>query len=357
MPTRRESDSALNPVDLAARMMEIDSTSGREGPLIDWTQAFLAEREWRVTRIPVSAGRDDVLATLPEFGAGAPLVTLSTHLDTVPPFMPPRLDGDVLRGRGACDAKGIAASMICAAERLRTRGVPVALLFVVGEEVSHDGAHAADAWVRASGLRSRALINGEPTESTLARGTKGAIRVIVRTTGKAAHSAYPHLGRSATAQLAHLLAELDSLDLPRDEALGETTINIGVVSGGIADNVVAPAAEARLMARLVSPVDEVRERLTRWAAGRAELEFGVTMPAMRLNLVPGFKTSVVAFATDVPALGAWGTPYLFGPGSIHVAHGDDEHVRADELHAAVDAYERLALAVGEQAPAAQTSAH
>jgi acetylornithine deacetylase len=231
--------------------------------------------------------------------------------------------------------------MLCAAERLRARGRPVAMLFVVGEETTHDGAHAADAWARATGFRSVALVDGEPTESTLALGTKGAIRVIVRTTGEAAHSAYPHLGRSATRALVHLLAELDALDLPRDDLLGETTVNIGSLAGGVADNVVAPSAEARLMARLVGPADDVYARLERWAAGRASLERSIEIPAMRLGTLEGFPTSVVAFATDIPAMPAWGTPYLFGPGSIHVAHRDDEHVEIDALRAAVDSYERI----------------
>ena len=324
-------------VALAEWLMATDSTSGGEAPL---TRAFgdaLAARGWALTRIPAPHGRENLLATA---GAG-PWVTLSTHLDTVPPFIPPRRDAQRLYGRGACDAKGIAAAMVCAAERLRAAGLPVALLFVVGEETTHDGAHAANEWAVANGFRSLALVNGEPTESTLALGTKGALRVVVRTAGEAAHSAYPHLGRSATRALVQLLAELDGLELPSDALLGETTINIGRLAGGVADNVVAPSAEARLMARLVTDADEVWARLARWSDGRATLERGVEMPPVRLGTVPGFPTSVVAFATDIPALTAWGTPYLFGPGSIHVAHRDDEHVSLSELAGAVDRYETL----------------
>lgn len=236
--------------------------------------------------------------------------------------------------------------MLAAAERLRGAGIPVALLFVVGEETSHDGAHAANAWAAEHSFPSIALINGEPTESTLALGTKGAMRVVLRTEGMAAHSAYPHLGHSATRALVHLLAELDDLAMPTDALLGETTINIGRLSGGVADNVVAPHAEARLMARLVSDGDEVWTRLERWCAGRATLERGVEIPLARLGTVEGYPTSVVAFATDIPALPAWGTPHLFGPGSIHVAHRDDEHVLIADLMAAVDSYERLVRAIG-----------
>jgi acetylornithine deacetylase len=322
---------------LAEWMMATDSTSGDETALLDALTDGLAARRWRTTRIPVAPDRANLLATS---GAG-PYVTLSTHLDTVPPFLPPRGEKGRLYGRGACDAKGIAAAMVCAAEQLRAAGVPIALLFVVGEETTHDGAHAANDWATANGFESIALVNGEPTESTLALGTKGAMRMILRTEGQAAHSAYPHLGRSATSALVHLLAELDSLPMPSDPLLGETTINIGRLAGGVADNVVAPSAEARLMARLVTSPDDVWERLARWSAGRATLERSIEVPPVRLGSLPGYPTSVVAFATDIPAMPDWGTPYLFGPGSIHVAHRDDEYVEIGELSAAVDSYEKL----------------
>ncbi len=326
-------------VELAVQLMEVESTSGGEGALIALVERMLVAREWRVVRIPVSPGRDDVLATRRDEG---PFVTLSTHLDTVPPHLPPRVDGDRLRGRGACDAKGIAAAMISAAERLDEQGVPVALLFVVGEEVSHDGAHAANEWVARTGFVSRVLINGEPTEGTLALGTKGAKRVSLRVHGVAAHSAYPKLGLSATRELARILAGIDDLSWPRDEVLGDTTINIGVISGGVADNVVAPSAEARLMARTVGPPEPVLTQLRELVGDRGEVRQGITAPAVRLGVLPGYPTSVVAFATDIPALSNWGRPYLLGPGSIHVAHRDDEHIRIEELRAAVGTYERLA---------------
>lgn len=332
---------SLDVVSLAQRLMSIDSTSGREGELMTQVHALLAQRAWTVTRIPVSEGRFAVFARTGD----APFVTLSTHLDTVPPYIAPRLDGDVLWGRGACDAKGIAAAMMCAADVLRAEGAPVALLFVVGEEVTHDGAHASDDWIAKSGLTSRAIVDGEPTESMLGSGTKGAMRVIVRTTGEPAHSAYPQLGHSAIDDLVALLAQLPALAFPHSDLFGPTTVNIGHISGGVADNVVAPWAEARLMARTVSPAEDVMRVFERWAAGRATVEQGVTVPPVKLGVVPGFETSVVAFATDIPALGNWGTPYLFGPGSIHVAHRDDEHVRVDELRAAVEAYARIARAL------------
>ena len=319
--------------------MAIDSTTGSEAGVIDATAFLLEQLGWSVLRVPVSSGRDCLLGRSGE----DPVVTLSTHLDTVPPFIPPSISGDRLAGRGACDAKGIAASMMVAAGRLRDQQVPVALLFVVGEETTHDGARAANQWAAANlQARPRVLINGEPTDSTLALGTKGAMRLVVRTTGRAAHSAYPELGDSAITRLVELLAEIDQLPLPTDPVLGRTTVNIGAISGGVADNVIAPAAEARLMARLVTPAHEVLPVLERWASGRATIELGVTVPPVRLRAIDGFPTSVAAFATDLPSLTNWGTPYLFGPGSVHVAHTDDEHVSIAELERAVDAYVRLA---------------
>jgi acetylornithine deacetylase len=334
-----------NPADVVAItqwLMSFDSTSGRETALTTAFGEALEHRGWALTRIPAPVGRENLLATA---GPG-PYVTLSTHLDTVPPHLPAVLASGRVRGRGACDAKGIAAAMLCAGERIRSAGGSVAMLFVVGEETTHDGAHAANDWARARSFPSIALVNGEPTESTLALGTKGALRVLVRTEGEAAHSAYPQLGRSATLALVQLLAQLDTVAMPSDPLLGETTINIGWLSGGVADNVVAPSAEARLMARLVSDADDVWARLERWSRGRATLERGIEVPPVRLGTLPGFPTSVVAFATDIPALPAWGTPYLFGPGSIHVAHRDDEYIEIAELQSAVDSYESLVRRIG-----------
>ncbi len=321
--------------ELAIRLMEVESTSGNESLVVTVMEELLTSRRWYTERIPVTPGRDCVLGV----SAADPLITLSTHLDTVPPYVPPRLDGDTLHGRGACDAKGIAASMILAGEKLRSQGVPVALLFVVGEETTHDGAHAANA----RPTTSRVLINGEPTESTLALGTKGALRVQVRAQGKAAHSAYPDMGTSAIHALVGALADIHAYPWPTDDLLGETTVNVGMIAGGVADNVFAPSADARVMFRTVTPVESLWPHIEQWANGRVHVERGILAPPMHLNVLPGFATSVAKFATDVPALDRWGTPYLFGPGSIHVAHTMEERVSVGELDRAVDAYVRIAL--------------
>jgi acetylornithine deacetylase len=335
--------SPLDPVALTMDLARVPSVSGEEGEVVGVVNELLRGRGWEVHRIPVTPGRDDILATT----GAPPVLTFSTHLDTVPPFIAPRLDGDRLSGRGCCDAKGIAAAMICAAERLRAEGMPIALLFVIGEESAHDGATAANDVT----TTSRVLINGEPTERILATGTKGALVATLRTMGRAAHSAYPHLGHSATRDLVRLLATLDSVVLPTDPVLGPSTVNIGMLSGGLAENVVAPSAEARLMIRLVGPAGVVESQLRDWAEPKGNLEFTRLVPPVHLKTVPGFETGVVAFATDIPRLTNWGTPYLFGPGSIHVAHTDHEFVSAADLVRAVDDYVRLARATLEAAGA------
>ena len=321
---------------IAMQLMATESATNAEGPVITVAEGILTGLGWNVRRIAVTPGRDNLLA----WGEQPVGLVFSTHLDTVPPYHPPRIEGDRLLGRGACDAKGIAAAMICAATSLRAEGMAVGLLLVVGEEAPHDGARAANAIKNSC----RVLINGEPTESKLAVGTKGALRCTITTSGKAAHSAYPHLGVSATSKLVALLTELELLPLPSHPVLGVTTVNIGGLAGGVADNVVAPSATARLMIRIVTSGEETIAILRQWLGDRGELQVETIVPPVLLGSVPGFDTDVVAYATDVPELSHWGTPYLFGPGSIHVAHTDHEYIEIAELRAAVPAYERLAKA-------------
>jgi acetylornithine deacetylase len=292
-------------------------------------------RGWNVTLQEVSRGRANVWAS--RSGGG---VTLSTHLDTVPPYVQPRLEGTKLYGRGSSDAKGIAAAMLVAADRLVTAGEKrVELLFVVGEEKGSDGARAANNL----GTKSRFLINGEPTESKLASGAKGSLRATIRIRGREAHSAYPHLGRSAIEPMLELLPTLRKLPLPSDPVLGDTTVNIGTIKGGTEANVIPAHAEAEIMFRLVSDVEPIKKMISEWAKkGGADVEFGSHIPAQRFATVPGFDTESVAYTSDIPLLSNWGEPFLFGPGSIHVAHTPDEYIDVNELRESVDAYERLA---------------
>jgi acetylornithine deacetylase len=320
-------------VALAAELLAIPSTTRDEGRAVEFVARWLVARGWNVTVQEVTPGRGNVWAS--RQGGG---VTLSTHLDTVPPYVPPRSQGGKLFGRGACDAKGIAAAMLTAADRLAAAGEErVDLLFVVGEERGSDGARIANQLP----ATSKFLINGEPTESILASGSKGALRFIARTRGREAHSAYPHLGESAIVPMLRLLPELETLELPRDKVLGDTTINIGLIRGGTEANIIPGLCEAEMMIRLVGDPEPVKKVIGTWAAGRAEIEYGSYTPAQHFHTVPGFEAKPVAFATDVPLLTNWGTPLLFGPGSIHVAHTTEEFVAVDELRASVGHYERL----------------
>jgi acetylornithine deacetylase len=320
-------------VALATELLSIASTTRDEGLAVEFVARWLVARNWNVTVQEVSPGRGNVWAS--RKGGG---VTLSTHLDTVPPYIPPKLEGNKLKGRGACDAKGIAAAMLVAADGLASSGEErVDLLFVVGEERGSDGARAANQLP----ATSRFLINGEPTESILASGSKGALRVIARTRGREAHSAYPHLGASAIEPMMRLLPELASLDLPKDRVLGETTINVGLIRGGTEANIVPGLCEAEMIVRIVGDPAPVKKAMEAWAQGRAEIEYGAYTPPQLFHTVSGFEAKPVAFATDVPLLANWGTPLLFGPGSIHVAHTPDEFIAVDELRASVDHYERL----------------
>jgi aspartate kinase len=333
-PTR---SGPLDVVELATHLIAIPSLSGHEHAVSDFVIDLLNARGWDVRTQPVSAGRVNVWAT-----RGTGEVTLSTHLDTVPHFFPPRRDDGKLFGRGSCDAKGIAAAMICAAQRLADDGEErVDLLFVVGEELRSDGARAAASLP----ATSRWLVNGEPTESKLVSASKGSLRLVLRTRGQEAHSAYPELGRSAVASMVALLADLQGLRLPSDPALGDTTLNVGTIRGGSAANVFAGECECETMIRLVGDVDEVKKIISARVSGRAELEWGSHIPTQRFHVIDGFETATVAYTSDVPILAAWGTPLMFGPGSIHHAHTEEEHVSLQELTSAVGAYEKIVRAV------------
>lgn len=324
---------------LTRALVDIDSTTGEELRVGDFLfthlQKLAAAHGGQVERMAAGPQRDNILVTF-----GAPVVTLSTHMDTVPPFFGSREDAEYIYGRGSCDAKGIIAAMIGAAETLLTSGARnFALLFVVGEERSSIGAQVAATEPRGS----RFLINGEPTENYLAIGSKGALRYELTAKGKLAHSAYPELGHSAIHALLDALREIRELELPTDALLGATTLNVGTISGGRAPNVVADEARAEIMFRLVNKPNGLRAGVERICAEhRMNAREVLFTPAAHLGALPDFPTSVVAFTTDIPAFdGAWGKPYLIGPGSIHVAHTLEERIPKKELKEAVEIYARM----------------
>ena len=284
--------------------------------------------------LPVEERRNNVLAWW-----GEPAVTLSTHMDTVPPFFASREDEEHIWGRGACDTKGIIASMIFAVRDLLQVGYRnIALLFVVGEERNSAGALAAAKSPRGS----KFLINGEPTENKLALGSKGALRLELVARGRMAHSAYPELGESAIEKLLDALHDVRRIELPFNDILGPSTLNIGTISGGRAPNVIADHAQAELFVRLVDSGDATLAAMKQAVNGRAEIREVLTIPAVLLGSLPGFETTVVSYTTDIPALGeSWGKPYLMGPGSIHVAHTIEERIPKAEVLEAVQIYKRM----------------
>lgn len=328
----------MNLFELTRTLVDIESTTSYEKPAADFLFAHLSalagRTGGRVERMAVAPERDNVFACW-----GEPVVTLSTHIDTVPPFFPSREDGEFIWGRGACDAKGIIAAMIAAAEKLLDAGVKnFGLLFVVGEERDSLGAKYAAAHPRGT----RFLINGEPTENQLALGSKGALRFEITAQGKLAHSAYPELGHSAIHALLDVLQDIRAIPLPHDALLGQSTLNVGTISGGRAPNVVADNAHAEIMFRTVGDPAETRAAVLAAAAGRAEAREVLHTAAVRLAALDGIPTTVVAFATDIPTFnGAWGQPYLIGPGSIHVAHTAEERIPKDQLSDAVEIYARM----------------
>ncbi len=339
--------SRTDPIELTRRLVAVASTTYHEYEVGVFLEDYLRGAGWDVERMAVpkpAAGtpgaegggeRFNLFASMPGV---APVVVLSTHMDTVPPYVELGEDAEYLYGRGTCDAKGIIAAQVAAAEELREKGIGVGLLFVVGEERDSAGAKVANANARGS----RFLINGEPTDNRLALASKGCLRVELYASGKMAHSAYPELGESAIDKLIAALHDVQALPLPVVEGIGDSTLNIGLVSGGRAPNVIADAAEAHLLIRLVGPAEETKAAILAAVAGRARVEFSLELPFVRMRRVGSLPTMVAKFTTDIPSLTAWGEPFLLGPGSIHVAHTPDERISKRELLEAVGLYVELA---------------
>jgi acetylornithine deacetylase len=326
----------MNVAAFTRALVDIESITGNEERVGVFLHAELSRLGWEVKKIPVEGKRVNIYAFAPE--QPRPSLVFSTHMDTVPPFIPSSEDGTCVYGRGACDAKGIIAAQIAAAETLRFEGVKVGLLFLVGEERDSQGARVANQ--QAPG--SRFLINGEPTENRMAVASKGTLRVEVVAKGKMAHSAYPELGESAIDKLLEALRRLRAMQLPVDPEVGPSTLNIGWIEGGRAPNVIPDHAKAELLYRLVGPAEEIRTDILKAVDGLAQANFGLEIPFVRLRTIDGLPSMVAAFTTDIPALTNWGEPLLIGPGSIHVAHTAGEYVEKKQLHEAVELYCNLA---------------
>jgi acetylornithine deacetylase len=325
---------------LTRQLIDVESISGNEAAVGEFLLRELAERGFKTSKMPVEANRFNVL-TLPK-GVSAPEVVFSTHMDTVPPFIGSSEDEENIYGRGACDTKGIIAAMIAAVERLREADadIPVGLLFVVGEERDSLGARIANQ--RALRPAPKYLINGEPTENKVAVASKGALRVEVIARGKMAHSAYPELGVSAIERLLSALERLRSLPMPNNPEVGPTTMNIGVIEGGRAPNVIPDFAKAQLLYRTVGPVEELKLGIVEKVGALGEVEFVLEIPFTKLRTFAGLPTMVASYTTDIPALSNWGEPTLFGPGSIHVAHTSGEFIAKKQQLEAVDIYCQMA---------------
>ena len=328
--------SATDVFALTRWLVDIESITGNEGPVGNFLCAELQRLGYAARKMPVEGARQNVYAAWP--GQEHPVVVFSTHMDVVPPFIPSSETADRIYGRGSCDAKGIIVAQIAAAEKLRAEGIYVGLLFVVGEERDSLGAKVANE----QSPGSKFLINGEPTENHIATASKGALRVELTATGKMAHSAYPELGESAIDKLLTALERLRAMELPVNPEIGPTTLNIGVIEGGRAPNVIPDAARAQLLYRLVGPSADLRQRITASVEGYARAEFVLEIPFQKLRTFEGIPTMVAKFTTDIPRLSNWGEPLLIGPGSIHVAHTDGEYIEKSQLLEAVDLYAGIA---------------
>ena len=322
----------MDVVAFTRQLVDIESITGNEALVGDVVHSELSRLGYQTSKLPVEGNRCNVYATSPQ--QPKPTIVFSTHMDTVPPFIPSSEDATRIYGRGSCDAKGIIAAQIAAAQRLREENVHVGLLFLVGEERNSLGAQVANQ--QSPGCKF--LVNGEPTENRMATASKGTLRVNVIAEGRMAHSAYPELGESAIDKLLEALNRLRAMKLPDEEGIGPCTLNIGVIEGGRAPNVIPDKARAQLLYRLVGPTNELRREIERAVAGLAKVEFILEIPFLRLRTLDGLPTMVAAFTTDIPALTNWGEPLLIGPGSIHVAHTVGEYVEKQQLTDAVDLY-------------------
>jgi acetylornithine deacetylase len=336
----------MDPITLTRQLVDIESISGNEAAVGNYLYGELCRLGYQTTKMAVEGDRANVYAISPE--QPHPAVVLSTHMDTVPPFIPSSENATRIYGRGACDAKGIIAAQIAASERLRQQGIYIGLLFVVGEERDSLGAKVANEYIAKQQAASQQaqgckyLVNGEPTENRIALASKGTLRVEVTASGRMAHSAYPELGESAIDKLIEALTRLRAMPLPSDPEIGPCTLNIGLIEGGRAPNVIPDYAHADLLYRLVGPSQELRRQILETAGSLVKVEVPLELPFLRLRTVDGLPTMIAAFTTDIPKLTNWGEPLLIGPGSIHVAHTDGEFIEKQQLAEAIDLYYAIA---------------
>ena len=327
----------MDAVTFTRQLVDIESITGNEAAVGNYLYGELCRLGYQARKMPVEGNRFNVYATSED--DLKPAVVFSTHMDTVPPFIPSSEDAGRIYGRGSCDAKGIIAAQVAAAERLRPLGMHVGLLFVVGEERDSLGAKVANDQAPES---CKFLVNGEPTENRIALASKGTLRAEVTAKGRMAHSAYPELGESAIDKLIPALSRLRAMKLPANPEVGPCTLNIGLIEGGRAPNVIPDYAHADLLYRLVGPSDDLRKQVLANAGDEVEVTFPLELPFLKLRTVEGFPTMIAAFTTDVPKLTKWGEPLLIGPGSIHVAHTTGEYIEKQQLHEAIDLYCKIA---------------
>ncbi|KAF9888623.1 hypothetical protein FE257_008555 [Aspergillus nanangensis] len=331
-------------ISLLYDLIEVPSNSEYEQDVAVFLDNHLTALGYTVERIPIAQGstRENVYAYL-----GSQRKTracLSSHMDTVPPHIPLRVDGSTIYGRGACDDKGPMAAQICALEELRAEGKvkegDVSLLFVVGEEKGGPGMLAANN----HDLSFEGVVFGEPTEGKLVVGHKGHLVFELIGEGKACHSGYPHHGTNANIALVEALNDFLTTKFPDSSLLGPSTFNIGKLEGGVSYNIVPAASKALCAVRVATDMPGIKKIVADTAAKHPNirLEFKFEYPETLLDHdVEGFETGPVSYGTDVPRFKGNHKKYLYGPGSILVAHGENEQIEMSELLEGVKRYKTL----------------
>ncbi|KAK0942696.1 hypothetical protein LTR29_005783 [Friedmanniomyces endolithicus] len=353
-------------IGLHKNLTSIESITGNEKAVGDCLFSSLTSQGYKVERqyVEKEPARFNVFAW-PGVARESAKVLVTSHIDTVPPFYPYKHHNKTISGRGSVDAKGSVATQVIAVNNLLSSGKlspdDIALLYVVGEEVGGDGMRAANALK----LTPHTVIFGEPTEGKLASGHKGNLMIQLTAKGKAAHSGYPWLGRSANEVLVKTLAALMELGakLPSSDKYGVTTLNIGHMEGGVASNVVAQDASASVAVRIAEGTPSfIKGEITKAVhkavesflddGMKAENVIDIVFPTSGYGPIDidsdiaGFESMTVNYGTDIPWLNSTvegQKRYLYGPGSILVAHSDHEMLTEAQLEEAVEGYEKIIL--------------